>query len=141
MHNLDSLPELASNPADVLRLRMLSPAVAQSDSLDPTSGTFAHAQQQRQQPRRGSGESLAAGDHIEPGANVVVTNEAGEEVLGTIFLMSGGGKGPAGKSKAKFKSRPVQLWHLNTILMLIAMPCKDFALGQCSYGDYCSFIQ
>lgn len=41
---------------------------------------------------------------IVPGEKVVVAAENGEEVEGMVFLMSGGGKGPAGKGKAKFKS-------------------------------------
>lgn len=41
---------------------------------------------------------------LEPGEMVTLESASGFKVTGTVFLMSGGGKGPAGKSKAKFKS-------------------------------------
>jgi hypothetical protein len=84
---------------------MLSP---NANIPDPTSGTFAHAQSQAiEQP-------------VSPGEVVKVVGEDGKEVLGTVFYMSGGGKGPAGKSKAKYKSESSLL--------------KGEALMQCSGG-------
>ena len=46
---------------------------------------------------------------ITPGEIVLVagSGENGEDTVATVFLMSGGGKGPAGKSKAKYKSKCV----------------------------------
>ncbi len=77
---------------------------------------------------------------VVPGETVILADEAGEEVHGTVFLMSGGGKGPAGKSKAKYKSKQILVPHVGS-LMSLAVPCKDFAEGHCPYGEYCSFIQ
>ncbi|ORX36353.1 hypothetical protein BD324DRAFT_490479 [Kockovaella imperatae] len=61
---------------------------------------------------------------MEPGQRVVLATEDGVQLNGTVFLMSGGGKGAVGKSKAKYKT----------------VGCKDYAAGYCPYGDYCSFI-
>ena len=41
---------------------------------------------------------------MEPGQRVVLSTDDGV-LNGTVFLMSGGGKGAGGKSKAKYKSR------------------------------------
>jgi hypothetical protein len=46
---------------------------------------------------------------VQPGETVVVEDETGEEVVGEVYIMSGGGKGPAGKSKAKYRSE----WHID----------------------------
>ena len=73
---------------------MLSP----TKTPDPTIGTFAQAQMAAQVKTL----DVAA---MAPGETVTLADEdTGEEVMGTVFLMSGGGKGPGGKSKAKFKS-------------------------------------
>lgn len=44
---------------------------------------------------------------IMPGEKVIVAGEHGEELEGMVFLMSGGGKGPGGRGKSKFKSEPL----------------------------------
>ncbi|WVR03998.1 hypothetical protein IAU60_000997 [Kwoniella sp. DSM 27419] len=105
----------------------LSEATALKHSPDPTSGTFAHAQMslpsvpsKRLQLRA---DTLDLGD-VQPGERVIVEDEDGTEVIGTVFFMSGGGKGAMGKSREKWKT----------------VPCKDYAEGHCPYGDYCSFI-
>ncbi|BEJ06120.1 hypothetical protein CcaverHIS641_0306420 [Cutaneotrichosporon cavernicola] len=114
---------------------------------DPTSGTFAAAQDsalalsnpvqpaqpapsQPAQPSQSAQQAQPAllqidgGVQITPGEPVTLQTQAGAE-LGFVYKMSGGGKGPAGKSRLKYRT----------------VPCKDFALGTCAYGDeYCSFI-
>ena len=42
----------------------------------------------------------------QPGEVVVLHGAGRAEMEGTVYYMSGGGKGPAGKSKTKFKSGP-----------------------------------
>nr|XP_018264511.1 uncharacterized protein I303_02680 [Kwoniella dejecticola CBS 10117]OBR86669.1 hypothetical protein I303_02680 [Kwoniella dejecticola CBS 10117] len=139
VHNLSALQQPGSaipntantaNTASLSGVRMLSPTAP-----DPTSGTFAHAQM-TPSTATGTGErpaksitvkadgQLELGD-VMPGERVLVQDEDGEEVVGQVFFMSGGGKGAVGKSKEKWKT----------------VPCKDFAEGHCPYGDYCSFIQ
>lgn len=69
------------------------------------------------------------------------------EELVEIFPMSGGGAGPRGKhGMAKFKCeqgavQSSRCLECSLLLHLTAVPCKDFAEGNCLYGDYCSFIQ
>lgn len=102
------------------------------DSPDPTSGTFAAAQasalgQPQPQPHPHPQLLEIGGDvsGITAGEAVAVVNEAGAEHVGFVYKMSGGGKGPAGKSRLKYRT----------------VPCKDYATGTCAYGDdYCSFI-
>ena len=76
---------------------MLSP-----EAKDPTGGIFARAQLQAQSKILNVDELVSKG--VNPGETVVLSNGLGHEVKGTVYLMSGGGKGPAGKSRAKFKS-------------------------------------
>lgn len=69
-------------------------------------GTFAQAQDDalgRREPLAGHNSGLDMSD-AQPGEVVVLSGDDGKEMMGTVFYMSGGGKGPAGKSKAKFKS-------------------------------------
>lgn len=73
-----------------------------SPNADPTGGTFAEAQMKAQAKILKVDELVANG--ATPGETVVLADEGGKEVRGTVYLMSGGGKGPAGKSRAKFKS-------------------------------------
>lgn len=75
-------------------------------SPDYTMGTFAHAQD----AAIGNLDVSAA----QPGETVVLSGVGGNEMVGTVYYMSGGGKGPAGKSKAKYKSEsaPSHIWRL-----------------------------
>ncbi|OCF78125.1 hypothetical protein I204_00061 [Kwoniella mangroviensis CBS 8886] len=99
---------------------------------DPTSGTFAQAQMTpstatdfpRKTVKVNEDGGMDLGD-VMPGEKVLIEDENGEEVVGQVFFMSGGGKGAMGKSREKWKT----------------VPCKDFAEGHCPYGEYCSFIQ
>lgn len=121
VHRVDSARRV---PASPLATAALSARTATVDSHeDPTRGTFAAAQAAAPVvPLKIDAPDLAA---VESGAPVEVTNgDTGAETLGYVFKMSGGGKGPAGKAKAKFKT----------------VPCRDFAEGHCPYGTYCSFI-
>lgn len=105
-------------------------------NADPTGGTFAQAQMKAQAKILNVDELVNNG--AAPGETVVLSSGEGHEIVGTVYLMSGGGKGPAGKSRSKFKSEfkdePVGD-------LTIAVACKDFAEGSCQYGEYCSFIQ
>ncbi|WVQ62791.1 uncharacterized protein L199_000939 [Kwoniella botswanensis] len=106
--------------------RMLSPV-----RPDPTSGTFAQAQMTpstatdfpKKTVKVNEDGGMDLGD-IMPGEKVLIEDENGEEVVGQVVFMSGGGKGAMGKSREKWKT----------------VPCKDFAEGHCPYRDYCSFI-
>jgi hypothetical protein len=93
VHNLDVLSHLNLTP-NPDKYPMLSPTF----SPDPTQGTFAETHTRTLSIKDLDGE-------IAPGEMVVVEDEMGMEVVGTVFLMSGGGKGPVGKSKAKFRSK------------------------------------
>jgi hypothetical protein len=94
-YNMKS-PTTANLPSAVLDRRT-------GDSPDFTSGTFAAYQAEARR------KTLTVKDvdekGIVPGEKVVVASENGTEVEGMVFLMSGGGKGPAGRGKAKFKSK------------------------------------
>ena len=108
-----------------------------SPNADPTGGTFAQAQMKAQAKILNVDELVNAG--AAPGETVVLSAGEGHEVVGTVYLMSGGGKGPAGKSRSKFKS---ESWpRCGRTKLMVAVPCKDFADGFCQYGEYCSFIQ
>lgn len=101
VHNLSTLP--ASPSVDPAKLRMLSP----TKSPDYTMGTFAQAQDDalnRVKTMEVRDDGIDVGE-AQPGEVVVLSGEGGKEVVGTVFYMSGGGKGPAGKSRAKFKSQ------------------------------------
>ncbi|WWC99100.1 hypothetical protein V866_005995 [Kwoniella sp. B9012] len=132
VHNLSSIqgqlgsayPQSATGALS--GFRMLSP-----DRPDPTSGTFAQAQMTpstatdfpKKTVKVNEDGGMDLGD-VMPGEKVLIEDENGEEVVGQVFFMSGGGKGAMGKSREKWKT----------------VPCKDFAEGHCPYGDYCSFI-
>ena len=82
---------------------MLSPT-------DATKGTFARAQAEVLSPTRTlfvkeseSGVEVEVSE-AKPGEVVILHGAGGAEMQGTVYYMSGGGKGPAGKSKVKFKS-------------------------------------
>jgi hypothetical protein len=83
---------------------MLSPT-------DATKGTFARAQAEVLSPTRTLFvKESETGVEVEvsaaqPGEVVVLHGASGAEMEGTVYYMSGGGKGPAGKSKIKFKSK------------------------------------
>lgn len=62
-------------------------------------GTFAQAQD------AALGKTLDDVTAAQPGETVVLSGIGGRELVGTVYLMSGGGKGPAGKTKAKYKSK------------------------------------
>lgn len=81
---------------------MLSP----TRPIDPTSGTFAFAQQQiNQVPKQLKVDSGGIDqDDVEMGERVVLKDQNGQEVTGQVFLMSGGGKGANGKGRNKYKS-------------------------------------
>lgn len=72
-------------------------------SPDFTSGTFAAFQAEARRNTFSVKDVDEKG--IIPGEKVVVAIENGEEVEGMVFLMSGGGKGPSGRGKSKFKSK------------------------------------
>ena len=69
---------------------------------DPTMGTFAQAQLSARAKFLGADDVDLEG--VAPGDTVKLGGENGEDVVGTVFLMSGGGKGPGGKNKTKYKS-------------------------------------
>lgn len=108
VHSLDALNLSKEAGVDVGHLPMLSPrtglrAVSSSSEVgeDPTRGTFALAQSTQPTVPHVDGDVSA----VEPGGAVVVKDTAtGDEVVGYVFKMSGGGKGPSGKSRAKYKS-------------------------------------
>lgn len=129
VHNLETI----KSPKPVDSYEMMSP-----NEADPTVGTFAQAQMSAQAKILKVDELVSNG--AAPGETVVLSNGDGHEVVGTVYLMSGGGKGPAGKSRAKFKSES-RTFVPPATLLTIAVPCKDYAAGTCPYGDYCSFIQ
>lgn len=136
VHNLDVLSVSAS--ADTSNFPLKSPGIVLD--TDPTKGTFAEAQAQKTLSIKNLDGEIA------PGETVRVEDDKGEPIVGTVFLMSGGGKGPAGKSRAKFKSTwrrgvTVETRPVVCIADETAVPCKDYADGNCPYGDYCSFIQ
>ncbi|KIR96488.1 hypothetical protein L804_06323 [Cryptococcus deuterogattii 2001/935-1] len=87
---------------DISEYAMLSP----TRPTDPTSGTFAFAQQQISQvPKQLKVDSNGVDlDGLKMGERVVLEDENGQEVAGQVFLMSGGGKGIGGKGKEKYKS-------------------------------------
>lgn len=80
-----------------------SPIASESKLDDPTGGIFAARQIQAKRKSLSIKDIEEVGES--PGKKVVVEGQDGQEVEGTVFLMSGGGKGPSGKSKAKFKSK------------------------------------
>ncbi|KAL1410232.1 hypothetical protein Q8F55_004237 [Vanrija albida] len=127
VHSLEALNLSKEAAVDVGSLPMLSPrtglrTVSSEVGEDPTRGTFALAQSTQPPTPLQVDTDMSA---VEPGGAVAVKDlTTGDEVVGFVFKMSGGGKGPAGKSRAKYKT----------------VPCKDFAEGSCPYGDYCSFI-
>ncbi|WVF66858.1 hypothetical protein IAT40_001601 [Kwoniella sp. CBS 6097] len=126
VHNLSSIGVTPTTGVPSTALLTANALLSPRQTPDPTSGTFAQAQMRApasngKSLRLRDGEDL---DNVMPGERVVVEDENGQEVVGQIFLMSGGGKGAMGKSREKWKT----------------VPCKDFAEGHCSYGDYCSFI-
>ena len=96
VHSLDAFA--LSSSVDTSRYQMLSP----TNMPDPTVGTFAQAQMTAQAEFYGLADIDPA---VVPGNPVIITDDKGEGVVGTVFLMSGGGKGLAGKSAAKFKSK------------------------------------
>lgn len=121
VHNLDAImsPTIKGEPKPLFELRC--PRTAN----EPAGGIFANAQAQlRAQAKMSSVQDIQEGK-IQPGDTVLLGTEEGDEVKGTVFFMSGGGKGPGGNRKAKFK----------TVL------CRDYAAGYCPYGSVCSFIQ
>lgn len=61
-------------------------------------GTFAQAQD------IALGTTLDDVSAAQPGETVVLSGIGGQEMVGTVYLMSGGGKGPVGKTKVKYKS-------------------------------------
>nr|XP_031863128.1 uncharacterized protein CI109_001607 [Kwoniella shandongensis]KAA5530200.1 hypothetical protein CI109_001607 [Kwoniella shandongensis] len=139
VHALDAItsPSLDSTSGSakpsLSAYQMLSPTTAnqlyvdgEGTSPDPTSGTFAQAQMQFTSATASAPKaSLRIGEgDVELGEREVVEDAYGKEVVGTVFLMSGGGKGAGGKGREKYKT----------------VPCKDYAEGHCPYGDYCSFI-
>lgn len=73
---------------------MLSPNAV----LTPTAGTFALAQA-TEPIKDGKDEEI-----INIGETVLVHDEKGDEVVGEVFVMSGGGAGLAGRANKKFKS-------------------------------------
>ena len=99
-------------------------------------GTFAQAQD------AAIGRTLDDVSAAQPGETVVLSGIGGTEMVGTVFLMSGGGKGPAGKTKAKYKSESSSDWIVVRCgVDNVAVACRDFLEGSCPYGESCSFIQ
>ncbi|KAK8861389.1 hypothetical protein IAR55_002208 [Kwoniella newhampshirensis] len=139
VHALDSIaspslgPSSTSAKPSLSAYQMLSPTPPDQNlfngrvnvSPDPTSGTFAQAQMQSPTPKKTLRirDSADVGE-IGLGERVVVEDHEGKELVGTVFLMSGGGKGASGKGREKYKT----------------VPCRDYVEGHCPYGDYCSFI-
>ncbi|WVQ94468.1 hypothetical protein IAU59_001547 [Kwoniella sp. CBS 9459] len=126
VHNLSSIGITTGTGVPSSALLTASAMLSPRQTPDPTSGTFAQAQM-RPPANTGKTIRLREGEdlsNVMPGERVVVEDENGQEVVGQIFMMSGGGKGAMGKSREKWKT----------------VPCKDFADGHCPYGDYCSFI-
>ncbi len=102
VHNLEALHEATPGLSkDLSSYQMLSPTLP-SPAPQQTLGTFAQAQMKALTPKV-SLQDLEIADVI-PGETIVVEGESGEEVIGQVYIMSGGGKGPAGKSKAKYRS-------------------------------------
>jgi hypothetical protein len=83
---------------DTSKFPLKSPTPGAVLDTDPTKGTFAEAQAQKTLSIKNLDGEIA------PGETVRVEDDNGAPIVGTVFLMSGGGKGPAGKSRAKFKS-------------------------------------
>lgn len=110
IHSLAALPPSPS--VDPTKLRMLSP----TRSPDYTMGTFSQAQDEKLNPdlqaKTLSTKKDAEIDELvsqaQPGETVVLASASGAKMVGTVYYMSGGGKGPAGKSKAKYKSKSSQ---------------------------------
>jgi hypothetical protein len=108
---------------------MLSPNAV----LTPTAGTFALAQASA--PIKNGNDQAS----INVGETVVVHDEKGDEVVGEVYVMSGGGAGLAGRTNKKFKSK---FFIPSSFTDMPAEQCRDFeANGTCPYGDYCSFLQ
>ncbi|GMK56661.1 hypothetical protein CspeluHIS016_0305010 [Cutaneotrichosporon spelunceum] len=119
VHKIEVPPGPAT--ASLSAVPLLSP---ETHTPDPTSGTFAAAQASALAQAQPAFLQIDGTVQITPGEAVALQTEAGAE-LGFVYKMSGGGKGPAGKSRLKYRT----------------VPCKDFATGMCAYGDeYCSFI-
>lgn len=104
VHNLSTiLPQLSATltSPDASKYKMLSPRT----TADPTGGTFAQEQLRHNAKTLNIDQLFDNPDKVvAPGERVTLENINGDEIVGTVFLMSGGGKGPAGKSRAKFKS-------------------------------------
>lgn len=105
VHNLSTiLPHLSATSLaspDTSKYKMLSPRT----TADPTGGTFAQEQLKHNAKTLNIDQLFDNPDKVvAPGERVTLENINGDEIVGTVFLMSGGGKGPAGKSRAKFKS-------------------------------------
>jgi hypothetical protein len=114
---------------------------------DLTKGAFARAQDEVLSPTRTftvkdgeKGPEVEVGD-AQPGETVVLTGAGGAEMAGTVYYMSGGGKGPAGKAKTKFKSASSGIGAVVSETDIAAVKCRDFEDGYCAYGEQCSFIQ
>ncbi|CAK9783368.1 hypothetical protein CC85DRAFT_310320 [Cutaneotrichosporon oleaginosum] len=118
VHKVDVPPATAVTAA-LSAIPLLS---SREETPDPTSGTFAAAQASAL--AHPALLQIEGGVQIAAGEPVSVQTETGAEV-GFVYKMSGGGKGPAGKGRLKYRT----------------VPCKDYAVGSCDYGDeYCSFI-
>ena len=91
---------------------------------DATQGTFAQAQMKAQAKALKIDELVENG--AAPGETVVLASDDGAEIMGTVFLMSGGGKGPAGKSRAKYKSESGGLitWTMTDISGALQGLCR-----------------
>jgi hypothetical protein len=76
-------------------------AGAGAGGYDPTQGTFAAHQHESRKKTLSIKDVDEKG--VAPGERVVVAAENGHEVEGVVFLMSGGGKGAGGRSKAKYR--------------------------------------
>lgn len=74
------------------------------DLEDPTSGTFAAAQSAAPVPAPLHLDDVDM-SRIASGEAIAVRELGGAQCVGYVFKMSGGGKGPVGRSKAKFKSK------------------------------------
>lgn len=123
IHKIEMPQSSGPGTAPYSAIPSLSPHKEVTSSPDPTNGTFAAAQARvplaLAQPElltlSGNVTDITAGDAVALDA----------EHVGFVYKMSGGGKGPAGKSRQKYRT----------------VPCKDYATGSCGYGDdYCSFI-
>lgn len=96
---------------------MLSPTVP-TPGPDPSIGVFANAQQSAATHAL-TLQNLDLQDVV-PGETVVLADQTGEDVVGQIYIMSGGGKGPAGKSKTKYRS---QFFHPKSSSKLMSPSC------------------